>query len=111
MANSAFIPDSWKINAIRPLFKTAGKPTIVSNYRPISNLNTLERIFEKSILTIFSNVVDGRLSSTQYGFARTSKISTTANLIDCYGSMNRIPDKRVPIDIISRLIYRKHLIE
>ena len=41
-------PDSWKIARVAPIFKS-GQPDDRSNYRPISVLPVLARVFEKLI--------------------------------------------------------------
>ena len=40
-------PDSWKIARVAPIFKS-GQPDDRSNYRPISVLPVLARVFEKT---------------------------------------------------------------
>ena len=45
---SASFPDSWKIARVAPIFK-GGKPDDRSNYRPISVLPVVSRLFEKLI--------------------------------------------------------------
>ncbi|ESP03159.1 hypothetical protein LOTGIDRAFT_59597, partial [Lottia gigantea] len=41
-------PDSWKLAHVIPLFKK-GRRHIRSNYRPISLLNNISKIFEKLV--------------------------------------------------------------
>ena len=45
---SASFPDSWRIVRVAPIFK-GGKPDDRSNYRPISVLLVVSRLFEKLI--------------------------------------------------------------
>ena len=45
---SASFPDSWKIARVAPIYK-GGKPDNRSNYRPISVLPVVSRLFEKLI--------------------------------------------------------------
>ena len=43
------IPEQWKVSKIIPIFKKGSK-TEVENYRPIANLFSTSKIFEKLIL-------------------------------------------------------------
>ena len=47
--NSGEVPEQWKIAKVLPLLKK-GKATEITNYRPISNLCSITKIFEKLIL-------------------------------------------------------------
>ena len=40
------IPGEWKVAMVRPLYKGKGARDELDNYRPISNLNPLSKIFE-----------------------------------------------------------------
>ena len=46
--NSCAAPSSWKISNVCPIFK-GGDPSIPSNYRLVSLLNTVEKVLEKNI--------------------------------------------------------------
>ena len=50
-------PDSWKIARVAPIFKS-GQTDDQSNYRPISVLPVLSRIFEKLIFNQFYQYLD-----------------------------------------------------
>ena len=43
------IPDQWKISKVIPIFKK-GPKTQIENYRPIANLCSASKVFEKLIL-------------------------------------------------------------
>ena len=45
--NLCAVPSSWKMSNVCPIFK-GGDPSIPSNYRPVSLLNTIEKVLEKS---------------------------------------------------------------
>ena len=53
-------PDSWKIARVSPIFKN-GQTDDQSNYRPISVLPVLSRIFEKLIFNQFYKYLDSTL--------------------------------------------------
>ena len=46
MVTTGVFPDSFKISKIIPLFKK-GDSLLLSNYRPISHLPTISKIFER----------------------------------------------------------------
>ena len=78
-------PDCLKVARIVPIFKD-GDPTNISNYRPISTLPFISKIYEKIMfkrLCKFFSRYD-ILNSSQYGFRE--KMSTEDALIDfcCY---------------------------
>ena len=74
--SAGIFPDALKSAKITPIFKAGGK-TLISNYRPISLLNSFSKIYEKifllklnSFLTKHSIIYDG-----QYGFQKISPLS------------------------------------
>ena len=42
---TSLIPESWSIGKIRPIFKNNGNPLDPNNYRPITILNCLNKLF------------------------------------------------------------------
>jgi len=69
------IPKIWKVALVKPLHKSGSKLDPV-NYRPISNLCSLEKVYEKLILKSLSNFSDGL---HQHGF-KPNHSTTTAML-------------------------------
>jgi hypothetical protein len=65
-------PDSLKIARIVPVFKT-GNPGTVNNYRPISILPIIDKIFEKLVYVRLNNFINNCniLSNNQYGFRKS----------------------------------------
>ena len=58
-------PDCWKISLVVPVFKNVGERSTVKNYRPVSLLSVVSKVFEK--------IVDhlekcGLFSDFQHGF-------------------------------------------
>ena len=40
-------PDCWKVSSVVPVFKTVGERSIAKNYRPVSLLSVVSKVFEK----------------------------------------------------------------
>jgi len=68
--NSIF-SDSLKVAKVIPIFKSGDK-TLITNYRPISLLNTFSKIYEKVILRRFENFLAKNkiLYDGQFGFRK-----------------------------------------
>lgn len=84
-------PDVLKLARITPIFKS-GVPTDVSNYRPISVLPTLSKIFEKCLTNRLYSFVEKNniLSCVQFGFRRSrSTVDAVIELTEhIYNSLN-----------------------
>ena len=63
-------PSSWKQANVRPIFKRKGTPSEVNNYRPISLLPCLSKIFGKLIFSrIYQHITEfSLLSDRQSGY-------------------------------------------
>jgi len=74
------IPDFWKIACITPIHKMGNKAAI-ENYRPISNLCSIAKIFERMILLRLQSIeTDNNWDFTglnQFGFKKKSSTTTT----------------------------------
>ena len=64
-------PDSWKVARITPIFKDGGR-TEKSNYRPISVLPVISKLFEKLVFNQLYQYMkeNGLFTSDQSGFLR-----------------------------------------
>ena len=63
-------PDCWKISLVVPVFENFGQRPITKNYRPVSLLPAVSKVFKK---LVNNRVVDhlekcGLFSDFQYGF-------------------------------------------
>ena len=75
-----FHPDCWKVLSVVPVFKNFGERSTAKNYRPVSLLSVVSKVFEK---LVNNRIVDhlekcDLFSDFQYGF-RSSR--PTANLM------------------------------
>ena len=73
-------PDCWKVSLVVPVFKNVGERSTAKNYRPVSLLSVVSKVFEKFVN---NKIVDhleksGLFSDFQYGF-RSSQ--STADLL------------------------------
>ena len=79
------IPDQWKIAKTIPVFKNKGKRSEICNYRPIANLCSTSKIFEKLILKRILEIQDEALvdltSSSQHGFKRKCGTATLSSIL------------------------------
>lgn len=69
VAESCF-PSSWKVASVVPVFKNSGERSDPKNYRPISLLSVISKIFESLINSSLTQHLDSNklLSDHQYGF-------------------------------------------
>ena len=69
MITTGIFPDSFKISKITPLFKK-GDVSMLSNYRPISLLPTISKIFERILYNQLYDyfISNNLLAEEQYGF-------------------------------------------
>ena len=63
-------PDCWKVSSVVPVFKSVGERSTAKNYRPVSLLSVVSRVFEKLVnIRIVDHIEKcGLFSYFQYGF-------------------------------------------
>ena len=73
-------PDCWKVSSVVPVFKNVGERSTAKNYRPVSLLSVVRKVFEKLINNRIVDHVEkcSLFSDFQYGF-RSSR--STADLL------------------------------
>ena len=90
---------SWKISNVCPIFKS-GDSAIASNYRPVSLLNTMEKVFER---IVFKNVfnylkVTNFFTPSQSGFLPGD--STVNQVVFLYNKICKALDEGLEIRVI-----------
>lgn len=79
-------PSLWKAALIVPVHKKGSKSDI-KNYRPISILNTISKVFEKIVHSIIYSVIVNGIGPYQHGFIKrrstTSNLATFSNYVIC----------------------------
>ena len=81
---TGIFPDNLKLAKVVPLFKK-GNPHFLDNYRPISLLSTLSKIFEKVVFQqVYTYFTDNKLFyENQYGFRKNHSTELAAmELVD-----------------------------
>ena len=91
LLNGTF-PDSWKVARIAPIFKE-GPTDDPSNYRPISVLPVLSRLFEKIVYNQLYNYLNGNqfIYRHQSGFRSLHSVVTCllSNTNDWYFNLDK----------------------
>ena len=77
--NERRFPTKWKLSYVSPIFKDGDKADI-SNYRPISILCAMSKLFERLVFTALFEQIKQRIHHSQHGFF--SKRSTETNLME-----------------------------
>ena len=72
--------DCWKVSSVVPVFKNVGERSTAKNYRPVSLLSVVSKVFEKLVNNRLVDHLEkcGLFSDFQYGF-RSSR--STADLL------------------------------
>ena len=80
--NQKTIPEQWLVSKTLPVFKNKGSANNIENYRPVSNLCSASKIFEKLILkrimTIQEECSVDLTGTNQHGFKRGKSTATLA---------------------------------
>jgi hypothetical protein len=86
-------PDALKHARVSPLFKK-GDPFLTSNYRPVSVLLTLSKVFERIILNQLMQFLERNeiMSAAQYGFLK--KVSTKTALVNFHEHVLSLLDNK-----------------
>ena len=66
--HSRKVPDEWCEAIVVSIFKNKGKDTDPENYRPISLLNVVYKIYASRLQKRIASSMDGKLRHTQFGF-------------------------------------------
>lgn len=89
-------PDKWKISQITPIHK-AGQKSNVRNYRGVSVMPTIAKVFEKVVFNQLKMVIMPQLSDNQHGFLPNRNIDT--NLMEFSVAINDAFEKNSQLDV------------
>ena len=65
---NGIVPDDWKEATVVSIFQGKGADTEVENYRPISLLNTVYKIFAAMLQSRLATLSEAKLRQNQFGF-------------------------------------------
>ena len=76
-------PDCWKVSSVVPVFKNVGERSTAKNYRPVSILSVVSKVFEK---LVNNRIVDhlekcSLFSDFQYGFRSSRSIADLLKVV------------------------------
>ena len=79
MITTGIFPDAFKVSKVTPIFKKKGDCSLMSNYRPISLLPTISKIFERVIHDQMYEYFNefNLLAEQQYGFRKKNTQQST----------------------------------
>ena len=89
------IPESWLIGVIKPLYKNKGNPTLPENYRPITILSCMGKLFTAILNTRLNTLqeVKSILNETQCGFR--ASYSTSDNIVVIHAHKEYLRDRKL----------------
>jgi hypothetical protein len=94
---SGVFPSFWKSSFVTPIWKSEDKSD-VTNYKPISKLNTPPKPYEKLIEPKLSDTLKHTLINEQHGFRQ--KKSTDTNLLMFFNYLSNMVGNGEQVDVI-----------
>ena len=98
--HSSIFPSSWKLANIIPVFKKGDKSE-TSNYRPISLLSCIGKVFERCVFKYLHNYIITNILITSYQSGFTPKDSAVNQLINICNTFAKAVDEGKEIRVIS----------
>ena len=90
-------PRAWKNSLVTPIFK-AGDRSDVRNYRPISKLSVMPKLFEEIVTEFLSPLIANSLCVEQHGFV--PRRSTATNLAVYHSFVSHALDDGLQVDTV-----------
>ena len=91
------LPNIWKLANLTALFKKGSK-TDPLNYRPVSLMCIICKVFERIVKSSIVTFVETKISYQQHGFVKSKSCLT--NLLETMDSILEILDQGSPVDIL-----------
>ena len=95
--SQCYIPVEWRTHLIVPIFKS-GARSMVNNYRPISLLCSISKVFESLVYKHLVGHISNSLSPNQFGFRKG--LSTLHQLLTFLNNIYHSFDINVQTDVI-----------
>ena len=92
-----FMPLSWRNANVIPVYKS-GNAQLITNYRPISLLSVVSKVFERCIYNKIYPYVSDQLYELQHGFIRGR--STSTQMLQYAAEIGKFLDNQVQVDIM-----------
>jgi len=97
-----YFPDLWKCSTIITIPKPSKDHGLPENYRPISLLSSISKIFEKILLQMLKPIIDPKIKNQQFAFR--PQHSTTLQLVklvdqQCLNNNNRQKTAAIFLDV------------
>lgn len=94
---TGIFPDAWKEARVVPIYKN-GKKDEICNYRPISIISAIPKLFESLVHSVIYSHVQKYITTKQHGFM--AKRSTDTNLILFTSEVREIVDQNLQMDAV-----------
>ena len=88
VADTGFVPAGWRDARVVPVPKTKTMSTSPANFRPISVLPVIRRLYEKVLMAVVHPKIDKALSPLQFGFRERASTLDAALLVDTTIALN-----------------------
>ena len=96
--STGVFPKQWKHSYIKPIFKNCGKRDLIENYRPITLMSLIPKLFESIIADFLRATYRNFISVNQHGFCVNR--STTSNLLVYHDYIVGALEKGYPVDSV-----------
>ena len=102
--DTGIVPETWTLGMILPIFKNKGSPRDPSNYRPITLISCLGKVFTQILNNRIQKYVDEKetISECQSGFRK--KRSTVDNMFILHNLIELVCKSKKSIYTVHLLI-------
>ena len=97
---TATFPTKWKAAVVTPIYKNKGDDANPHNYRPISLLSAVSRIFEEHVAKSLKNYVQKMNLITNHQFAYMPRVSTVQQLLLLTNDMAKARDRKQRFNVV-----------
>ena len=82
LSKSCF-PDCWKVSSVVPVFKNVGERSTAKNYRPVSLLSVVSKVFEKLVNNRIVDYLEkcGLFCDFQYDFRSSPSMADPLTVV------------------------------
>lgn len=95
--STGVFPGRWKTSSITPIFKSGSRMDI-TNYRGISILATLGKLFESLVTNVLTSHLKSLITTSQHGFIKNR--STVTNLTEFTNIASNVIESGSQLDVV-----------